>query len=363
MKRSTYLMLVITVTLVICFLFAACAKPAPAPSPVPAPTPKPTPAPTPKPTIEKIILPSLPPGTSWYAMQTTLSQMINKNTDMVAVVEPVTSPGMFHELLKAGKAHIMIEQATETWHAYNGDWGATWVFGEKEGPYKGHRLLMGLNNNYYDFITGKFTGIKTIPDLKGKKISMKYPTLPCGMYSAMQLRAYGLDPEKDVEMVSHPFTTHALKDLEAKKIHAVSTSMGGAKVVEVDAKVGAVWLPFDPAKIGFVQSIESQVQAGIAQPYIPGVKEPTPVIYIRNYLVAENTVPDEVAYNAVKVICEHAKDYTRLTWEFQEWTKERAIIPNTFIPYHPGAIKYFKEQGMWTDELDSLQKKLLPSGP
>ena len=70
-------------------------------------------------------------------------------------------------------------------------------------------------------------------------------------------------------------------------------------------------------------------------------------------------MPDDVAYNAVKVICEHSKDLLSISWEFKEWTKERAIIANPFFPYHPGAVKYFKEQGMWSDALENQQRKLL----
>lgn len=345
MRRSHGLILVAALVLLVALIFPAHAQP------------------TSKPTIKKIILPALPPGTSWYSMMIALSQLINKNTDMVSVVEPVTSPAAFHELLKAEEAHIMIEQATETWHAYRGEYGGSWIFPVPKYAYKGHRLLMGLNNNYYGFITGAFTGITTIPGLKGKKISMKYPTLPCGFYAREQLRAYGLDPDKDVRILEYPFTTRGLMDLQEKRIDAVNTSMGGAKIIELDAKIGAVWLPFDPGKIGVVQKLEPQIQSGMAPTYIPGVKVSIPAIYIRNFLIAESTVPDVVAYNAVKVISERSKDVAGLTWELREWTKERAIIPNTFFPYHPGAIKYFKEQGMWTNALESLQKKLLAELP
>jgi hypothetical protein len=29
------------------------------------------------------------------------------------------------------------------------------------------------------------------------------------------------------------------------------------------------------------------------------------------------------------------------------------------IPYHPGAVKLYKEKGLWTKEMEALQKRLL----
>jgi TRAP transporter TAXI family solute receptor len=296
-------------------------------------------------------------------MATALSQMINNFTSTISAVSPVNSPALFHDLLKIGEAHLMIEQATECWHAYQGDYGASWIYPKPQGAYKGHRLLMQLNNQYWDFVTAGFTGVTTIPQLKDKKIAMKFPTTPNGYFARIQLQAYGVDPDKDVKAIEYPSSRPGLQDLQDKKIDAVHCTMGGAKIVELDAMVGAVWLPYDPAKIDAIQKTEPMVRSGVAQTYIPGVKTPTPVMYIPNLLVAAYTVPDDVAYNVVKAVVEHAKDSTGVSWEIKEWTKERALFPETVMPYHPGAIKYFKEQGMWTDALENLQKKLIADQP
>lgn len=41
------------------------------------------------------------------------------------------------------------------------------------------------------------------------------------------------------------------------------------------------------------------------------------------------------------------------------WRRERMVSQKATIPYHPGAIRFFKESGAWSKEMEDLQAKLL----
>jgi len=48
---------------------------------------------------------------------------------------------------------------------------------------------------------------------------------------------------------------------------------------------------------------------------------------------------------------------------FAEWTRARAVDAEVTLPYHPAAIRYFKDNGAWSAKLDEVQKKLLALNP
>jgi TRAP-type uncharacterized transport system substrate-binding protein len=48
---------------------------------------------------------------------------------------------------------------------------------------------------------------------------------------------------------------------------------------------------------------------------------------------------------------------------FAEWTRARAVDTEVTMPYHPAAIRYYKDNGAWSAKLDEAQKKLLAMNP
>jgi len=48
---------------------------------------------------------------------------------------------------------------------------------------------------------------------------------------------------------------------------------------------------------------------------------------------------------------------------FKEWTQDRAVDPDASIPYHPGAVRFYKERNVWKSGMDQVQQKLLAVNP
>ena len=64
-----------------------------------------------------------------------------------------------------------------------------------------------------------------------------------------------------------------------------------------------------------------------------------------------------MAYLIVKTLLENQKELIAVHRDFEEWSAERAV-KNLGMPYHPGAVRYYKEKKVWTPEMEQLQQSL-----
>ncbi len=64
-----------------------------------------------------------------------------------------------------------------------------------------------------------------------------------------------------------------------------------------------------------------------------------------NILVSNANMPDEMAYNIVKTIIDKQADLIAVHGEAKNFTVDNQVKDYSPIPWHPGAVKYFKEKG------------------
>ncbi len=78
-----------------------------------------------------------------------------------------------------------------------------------------------------------------------------------------------------------------------------------------------------------------------------GSQEDTQTTAILNVIIAHEDLDEEVAYKIVKAVFDHLDELHAVHDAAKQTTLESAV---TFegIPYHPGAIKYFQEKGVWS---------------
>jgi len=77
------------------------------------------------------------------------------------------------------------------------------------------------------------------------------------------------------------------------------------------------------------------------------------------YLVSSRQLSDDAAYAVVKALWENTKELWAAYPALASWRQQRMASRSAFIPYHPGAIRFFKEKGVWDKTMDDLQAKLL----
>jgi uncharacterized protein len=81
------------------------------------------------------------------------------------------------------------------------------------------------------------------------------------------------------------------------------------------------------------------------------------VFALASYMVTASRLSEDTVYKVTKALFDHIKEFHTFHGVAKEWTlKETLDDPK--IPFHPGAVRYFKEMKLWTPEMDKLQASL-----
>jgi TRAP-type uncharacterized transport system substrate-binding protein len=116
------------------------------------------------PALQSINLITNPAGMGLYTIAVAQGQLISKKTGLQIVVQPPQGPKVIPYILESGDGQAATLSVNNTYWAYKG-------ISEYNKPHKFLRVLQAGNENYFAIITKEKSGIKTIPDLKGKRVT------------------------------------------------------------------------------------------------------------------------------------------------------------------------------------------------
>ncbi len=217
--------------------------------------------------------------------------------------------------------------------------------------YKGqnHKYLRGMLPLYPEpvqIMVAKGSGIKSLKDFKGKRVSIGAVASGTELSARELLKAAGLDPDKDIKGenlgVGDTGGAFADKHIDAA-IMLGALGMGG--VVE-------------PSTLGLVEFIDVSddiINKVLKQsPYwfkftIPansykGQPKAVKTYAGPNIITVTADLPETTVYQMTKTAFENKKDLVAISANMQNMTPEGA--KNIMIPLHPGAVKYYKEIGV-----------------
>ena len=170
----------------------------------------------------------------------------------------------------------------------------------------------------------------------------------------------------DFRIVPVPAVNDGVDALVQGRADITAYSVDSAKVREADARVGVRYISIDCSPQGerrLRQAVPGYYPARIKAGEAVAVVEDTCFVAYDNYLIAARNVPETVVEATLKAIWENTDKLPPLHPVFKEWTQERAVSPDVTTPYHPGAIRFYKAQGVWTPEMEQVQQKLLSLNP
>jgi TRAP transporter TAXI family solute receptor len=292
----------------------------------------------------------LPPGTAIYTIAIAQSQVLSRHTNLEVSVQPARGSQAMPGLLASGDAQIANVGICSIWEFTKGI--------NVPKPYPMLRVLQGGHEVMFGFITREDSPIKSIPDLKGRKVTADFPTFRMlGALGIWALQAYGVDPAA-VKILKAEDTTKACRDLAEGRTDVALSSIEGPMIKELVAKVKIRVLPFGADKMDFVSAKNPGLFLVPTQPGMTGIEAGIPVISSPSTLHTTADLPDDIAYLTVKTLLEKHEELIPASPYMKQYSPDRAVRRMPVL-YHPGAVRYYKEKNLWSREMDELQTRLL----
>lgn len=282
-------------------------------------------------------------GTSgvYYPLGGAIGNAIGENTNGRISVTPQATgaSGENMRLVQEGEVDFAIVQNDVADSAFNG----TQPFDTKLGKV---RALGRLYPEYLHVVASKDSGIQKVEDFKGKKISVGARGSGNELNCRQFFDIYGLD-YKNITPIFLPYgeTADQFKD---RSLDAFVFTIGtpNPAIVDITTAQDVNFIPLDGEKVDqIVAKFPYMVKDAIPANTYKGQDQPVPTLSVQAILVANEDMPEDVAYELTKTIYENTESIAKAHNKGSEISLNNARDGIT-IPLHPGAEKYFREKGL-----------------
>jgi len=284
-------------------------------------------------------------GSATYSMGSAIAKAVGEKTKLAMRVQPYTGTTQAVPLLNSGEVDFLLANVIEGTTAFKG----TGPF--KDRPNPNIRVAAVLLPFYSAYFVKKDSPIKTINDLKGKKLATEFSGQAIiKLLSQAVLATAGLTPA-DAQAVPVPNIVRGADDFAEGKTDAFFFALGSGKVSEVDASVGgirAISLENTPEALAAMRKLVPQAYIGTTSPRKdnPGILAPTNVMAYDYLLLVGSHVKDDVVYQVVKALST-SKDQLVASYSGFADFDAASMSKDLPVPYHPGAIKFLTEAKQW----------------
>jgi TRAP transporter TAXI family solute receptor len=277
---------------------------------------------------------------TYYPFGGALAKIWNsKIKDMNVTAQTSGASGENVRLINKKEVELALVQSDTLDFAFN----ATEAFKE---PLKGMSTIAVLYPEIIQVVVAAAGPIKSIADLKGKKVGVGAPGSGTEANFRQLLDAYGMKKEDvNVQFLSFSESAEAYKD---KHIDAFIVTAGipnaGIMDVSTQNEIRILDIPAD-------------VAAKLTQkyPFLAAVKVPAntykgqtaevSTVAVNAVLIAGNSLKEEMVYNLTKALFENQAELASAHAKGKELNLQYAV-KGVSIPFHPGAVKYYKEKGL-----------------
>ncbi|MBI4321602.1 MAG: TAXI family TRAP transporter solute-binding subunit [Chloroflexi bacterium] len=237
--------------------------------------------------------------------------------------------------------------------------------GQGQQPVRGLMVSYGLG---VTFMTRADSGIKSIPDMRGKRIMSWLPAVPQFGETLDALFKFHKMTKNDVVAIKQSSIDEANDALKARTVDVSTRAFpqtGSVGIEELAREIDLVLIPITQAEVDFVRKESEYISGGVTikAGTIKGQDKDVLMAAYQHAIVAHRDLPDDFVYVLMELLLEGAGPDTPGAFTQvhpgADWTLNRALAVTDIVALHPGAVRYYKDKGVWTAQHEEKQNAFL----
>ena len=287
-----------------------------------------------------------PQGTLTYLLGIALAKVANDKAGIIIRHQPSGGTSQMMPQLDSGEFEFAMFSAIDMIDGYEGA-------GSYPGkPARNLRAVAVIGQFYFSFFVRNDSPARTLLDTKGLRIPSEFPAARVVVRSTdaylasanLSFADYVQQPVGNLQQGANEFKNGRV-DLGVLPVGAGAT-------IELNATIPGgiryISMPDSAEAVARMQKVVPVVYPSVLHPasQYPGVRDATTVMTYDIYLAASSHAPDDLVYKMVAAMHDNCDDLVATFAGFRDYRPDEAA-KNFPVPYHPGAIRFYTEKGLW----------------
>jgi uncharacterized protein len=276
-------------------------------------------------------------GGTYFIYGGVVAQMMTEKTGVNVSTQQTQGPNQNMILVDGGKIELGMVTMGVALHGWN---GTGWANGKK---YANVRAMFPMYDTPFHFVANEKSGIKSVADLNGKRVGVGPRAGTPGTYFPLIFDALGL--KVTIRNGSASDMGGQLGD-GLIDCFAFAAGLPISTFSELEAKGGVRFFGFTDNELAAMKAkIPELSPSVIPKNTYRTMTEDHKTVGLYNFFVCRPELPEDFVYELTKSVLDNNAQLVQGHSAGKETVAANAD-KNTFLPFHPGAARYFKEKGV-----------------
>ena len=289
-----------------------------------------------------------PQGSFYYSVGAAIAGILQQKAGLVSRVQPMSGSTAYAPLVNRGSVDFGLLNSMDIGYSYTG----TETF--KGHPNPDLRLVGALFPLRVGIAVANDSPYKTIKDLKGARMASKYTSQSVIAITQDAMLATGGLSIADMKQFPVADYTKGMEALGDGKVDAAQFCFGCATQQEVHVALAShgglrfLPLPDGPEALTAMRKVfpSAFMEVFNPAPNAPGLMGPTRLMVFSAFMVTSTHASNDLVYKAAKTIYENKSALAAASPTMNTFDP-KMMDEASFVPYHPGAEKFYREVGEW----------------